>query len=159
VVAHLIGMKLGAMRLIPILLGCVALAGCNGGVTTAQQVDSPASSSPAWDFVCTSGTGPGCGTPEPIADSVVGTLWTGTDGRTLNGRFGCGGALVAKETAANVYLTFTRQIVQPGAMACALPVVTVSLKAPLGARVPIDATTGAILRVASAPPSSPASKS
>jgi hypothetical protein len=152
-------MKLGAVRIAGILCGCVALAGCDGGATTTQQVDSPASSSPAWDFVCTWGTGPGCGTAEPIAHSIVGALWIGAEGRTLNGRFGCGGALVARETAAKVYLTFTRQLMQPGAMACGLPVVTVSLKAPLGTRAIIDATTDEVLRVTSAPPSSPASTS
>ena len=102
---------------------------------------------PPWSYPCTTGIGEGCNGPQPI----TGPLWSDASGETISSRFTCGGVLLARETPAEVVLTFDQQVMMPGAMACAGPILTARLTQPFGARAVIDAATGAKLSVGPAP--------
>jgi len=134
---------------------CVLLAGC---ASNARSVSYPVNSltavsspPPPWSYPCTPEDGAGCSPPQPITRQ----LWTDAVGRTINGLFACGGTLVATETATQVALTYRQQLMMPGAMACAFPILTARLASPLGTRMVVDATTGGQLPVAPSPPASP----
>jgi hypothetical protein len=75
-------------------------------------------------------------------------LQLSSDGRTISGRFQCGGRLEASETARQVLLTYVASAVGPGAMACALVPLSVHLPTAVGSRTVIDGVSGQHLRVA-----------
>jgi hypothetical protein len=152
---HRSRMSLASTRAaLPIGLGfIVLLTSCSTSAHMATQVSGGSSRSsvgsppPPWSYACTTGVGEGCSGPQPI----TGPLWTDAAGRTISGRFMCGGALTADETATRIVLTFAQQIMAPGAMSCADPILTARLTQPLGTRAVIDATTGASLSIAPRP--------
>jgi hypothetical protein len=163
-VPHPSDMRLRARRaalpigfgIVVLLAGCSSAAPTRGPVTAPSSLDlrgSPVAVSsppPPWSYPCTTGIGEGCTGPQPI----TGPLWSDPSGDNISGRFMCGGVLLAKETATEVVLTFDQQVVMPGAMACAGPILTATLSHPLAARTVIDAATGARLSIGPAPSSS-----
>lgn len=64
------------------------------------------------------------------------------DGRTITGRFQCGGHLEVDETDRTVTLTFIAASVARGAMACALVPLFAHLDAPIGSRTLVDGVNG-----------------
>ncbi len=133
----------------------VLLAGCSNSAHTTPSSGAPATANvsavssprPPWSYPCTTGVGEGCSRPQQITEP----LWTDTTGNTISGRFPCGGVLLARETPTQVWVTFDQQLVPPGAMACAAPILTARLTQTLGARTVTDAATGARLSIGPAP--------
>lgn len=162
---HRTRMRHPASGVLPIAVGFVVLlAGCNSGAHKATPVSSlssvaavsslssvpPVSSPPPpWFYSCTTGVGEGCGAPKQI----TGPLWTDATRQTISGHFACGGALLVKETATEVVLTFIPQVMMPGGAACGFPVLIARLAQPLGTRPVVDAATGTNLLIAAASPS------
>lgn len=72
---------------------------------------------------------------------LVGPLTIASDGRTVSGRFQCGGRLIAEETPTRVTLTFVAGAVGSGGLSCALVPLEVVLHANLGSRVVEDGVT------------------
>ncbi len=87
---------------------------------------------------------PGCGShtgTAPIGSSLIGALTLSSDGRTISGRFKCGGRLGVKESATQVKLSYIPPAIRPGGGTCGMVPVSVRLRAALGARVLIDGVT------------------
>lgn len=149
-----------------LVLTAAMLAGCAGGVnarvqpstrgdstgsSSASARDGAPSSAPAWSFHCTPAAGQGCSAPHPIKDDLVGSISVDESGRSISGRFRCGGALTAQVKGSQIALTFRQQLMKPGAMACAMELLTVALPSPLHGRVVVDALTGAVLPITAQP--------
>lgn len=86
--------------------------------------------------VCPNGSR--CGPAAPVAGGLVGPLSVTADGRTISGRFLCGGLLSATETGSRVTLTFLPNRVPAGARTCAMVPVRVGLAKPVGQRTVVD---------------------
>jgi hypothetical protein len=123
-----------AIRRIPIIgaMCVLALAGC----ASNSQESPPRASS------CTPPAGGRCAGPEGVGAALVGDLSAGKDGRTIRGRFQCGGQLEASETPQRITVTYVASQVRAGAMLCALVPLSVHLAAPVGSRTVVDAVTG-----------------
>lgn len=112
--------RTGVAGLAPfLLLSLVTLTGCG-------------SSQP----VCPNGSQ--CGPAAPVAGGLVGPLSVTADGRTISGRFLCGGLLSATETASRVTLTFLPNKIRAGAGTCAMVPARVVLAKPVGHRAVVD---------------------
>jgi hypothetical protein len=73
---------------------------------------------------------------------LVGQLAVSADGRTVSGRFQCGGRLRAKESGHTVTITYVASAVRSGAMSCAMVALKVRLATPLGSRRVVDGVSG-----------------
>ena len=133
-------MRLWAARAM-VAICAAALAACSSSGNAADLVRHSAAP-------CTPPPGGRCAGPEPVHVALYGgALAVSKDGRTIAGRFQCGGRLKAAETASRVTLTYIASRVGPGAMACALVPLSVRLDAPVGSRTVVDGVTGQHLHV------------
>src|SRR5581483_6805765 len=96
---------------------------------------------------CTPPAGGRCAGPAPISTWLHGPLTLSADGRTISGRFGCGGRLSADETPSTVTITFHASAVKTAGLSCAMIELQVRIRAVLGARVVKDGVTGEVLEV------------
>jgi hypothetical protein len=123
-----------------LILAMVAVAGlaaCSSG--------SPKASTST--MTCRPPAGGRCAGPAPVPSWLYGPLALAADGRTISGRFQCGGRLAATETAAQVRLTFIASSVGTGGLSCALESLNVQLHGELGSRAVIDGVTHQALSV------------
>jgi hypothetical protein len=83
-----------------------------------------------------------------VRQALISDLLLSRDGRTLHGRFACGGRLRVGESARRVVLTYLASYVRQGGMACAMVPLSVRLSSRLGSRDVIDGVTGQHLHIA-----------
>lgn len=111
-------------------------------LVAATSACAPSSTSaPPQTTGCRPPAGGRCAGPAPISTWLIGPLTLAADGRTVSGRFQCGGTLVATETSTRVTLTFVAGAVGAGALSCALVPLTVVLHTTLGNRIVVDGVT------------------
>lgn len=134
----------GVLTLLVLLAtGACSSATSSGGATRTSTIPPPSSVPPTTP--CVPPAGGRCGGPAPVERWLVGPLLVSADGRTLAGRFQCGGRLSAREAPGQVTLTFVASSVGAGAMSCALVPVSVALRSPLGTRTLVDGVTHQVL--------------
>lgn len=129
------------MERTPLILAVVVAA----GLASACDSGTPSASPPTTS--CQPPAGGRCAGPAPIASWLNGPLTLSADGRTISGRFICGGRLVTNETAVRVEVTLIAPAGGPGSMSCALVPLSVQLQAPLGGRAVVDGVTRQALNV------------
>lgn len=123
------------------LLALLVLAATGLGCGSAAPTGSPPTTA------CHAPAGGRCGGPAPITPWLDRSLTLAADGRTISGRFICGGRLAVDETATRVVLTLIAPAGGPGSMSCALVPLNVQLHTPLGRRGVFDGVTHQALMV------------
>lgn len=125
-------------------IGVSALTACASGSGTAQHGGSGTAQHSGRPLPgrCVAPAGGRCPVPEPVRTALVKNLLVSSDGRTISGRFRCGGRLDASQTPRRVVLTYHASRVRAGGMACAMVPLSVHLATPLGARVVVDGVSG-----------------
>lgn len=131
------------MLALPAATLLVSAAACS-----TQADDRPGRHGSPTPRTCTAPAGGRCPGAEQLSTALVGHLHLSRDGRTISGRFRCGGRMIERQTATRVTITYLASRVGPGALACALVPVSVRAASPIGAREIVDGVTQRPLHVA-----------